>query len=151
MRRKDRELKEASEIKAILDKAMILRIALCDEERPYIVPMNFGYKEGNIYLHSAPVGRKINLLRTNNNVAFEADVDVEIVKADKPCNWSMKYRSVTGFGKATFLGNDQEKVKALDIIMEKYAGKEKFQYPEAMVERVAIIKVEIQEIAAKQA
>lgn len=151
MRRKDRELKETSEIKAILDKAMILRIALCDEDRPYIVPMNFGYKEGTIYLHSAPVGRKIDLLRTNNNVAFEADVDVEIVKADKPCNWSMTFSSVTGFGKATFLEDDQEKIEALDIIMEKYAGKEKFQYPEAMIERVTIIKVEIQEITAKQA
>lgn len=151
MRRKDRELKESSEIMSILNQAIILRIALCDGDRPYIVPMNFGYKEGIIYLHSAPAGHKIEVLKTNNNVAFEADVDVEIVKAEEACNWSMKYRSVTGLGKATFVEDDQEKIEALDIIMEKYAGNEKFQYPEAMVGRVAVIKIEVQEITAKQA
>ena len=44
MRRKDREITERAEIEAILREAQVCRIALADDDGPYIVPMSFGYR-----------------------------------------------------------------------------------------------------------
>lgn len=44
MRRTDRQVKDFSEICAILDKCQVMRLGLCDGQRPYVVPVNFGYE-----------------------------------------------------------------------------------------------------------
>ena len=49
MRRKDKEIKDKQMIYSILDKSDIIRIALCDNNSPYIVPMNFGIDMNVIY------------------------------------------------------------------------------------------------------
>ena len=46
MRRKDREIKDKSEIMAILQKADVCRLAMSSNNMPYIVVMNFGLKNG---------------------------------------------------------------------------------------------------------
>ena len=43
MRKKDREIKDEQELKEILQKADVCRIAFAVDETPYIVTMNFGY------------------------------------------------------------------------------------------------------------
>jgi nitroimidazol reductase NimA-like FMN-containing flavoprotein (pyridoxamine 5'-phosphate oxidase superfamily) len=40
MRRKDREITDRSIIENILERAEICRVAMCDENMPYIVPDN---------------------------------------------------------------------------------------------------------------
>ena len=42
MRRKDREITDFNEIIEIIKKCDVCRIALNDEDFPYIVPLNFG-------------------------------------------------------------------------------------------------------------
>ena len=37
------------------------------EGSPYIVPLCFGYDAGTLYFHSAPAGKKIDLLKNNRN------------------------------------------------------------------------------------
>ena len=57
MRRKDREIKEISEVLDIVGRAKVLRMGLVDEEYPYIVPLHYGYeyKDGVLifYAHGA--------------------------------------------------------------------------------------------------
>jgi hypothetical protein len=43
MRRSDREIPGIQEIEEIIQKADVCRIALANDNIPYIVPMNFGY------------------------------------------------------------------------------------------------------------
>lgn len=66
MRRKDKEINDEKKIEQILKKSAICRIALCDQGRPYLVPMNFGYKKNCLYPQSASEGRKIGILRSKN-------------------------------------------------------------------------------------
>ena len=42
MRRADREIKEFDEMIQVIEKCDVCRIALNDEEYPYILPLNFG-------------------------------------------------------------------------------------------------------------
>jgi nitroimidazol reductase NimA-like FMN-containing flavoprotein (pyridoxamine 5'-phosphate oxidase superfamily) len=90
------------------------------------------------------------MIRSNNDVCFEIDVDSEIVKGENACGWSMKYYSIIGFGKASFVEGFEEKRRALDIIMEHYSGKSSFSYSEETVNNAAIIKVKIESMTGKK-
>jgi nitroimidazol reductase NimA-like FMN-containing flavoprotein (pyridoxamine 5'-phosphate oxidase superfamily) len=150
MRISRKEIKDQEVISSIMKEALECRIGLCEDNKPYVVPMNFGYKDNYLYIHSALEGKKIDILKNNNNVCFEVDIKNELVKADNPCSWSMKYLSVIGFGKAYFVEDINEKIQGLNIIMEKYSGKSDFQFPEGALKKVAVIKIEIEEITGKK-
>ena len=100
MRRKDRQIEDRAEVMKILGKADVVRLAMSDDNVPYIVVMNFGFgKEGSLYFHSAGEGRKINILKKNNLVCFQADVEHELYLHNVSCGCSMRYQSVVGMGR----------------------------------------------------
>ena len=45
MRRKDKEILDKKEIESIIKKAGVCRLGLSDNNIPYIVPLNFGYRD----------------------------------------------------------------------------------------------------------
>ena len=96
-------------------------------------------------MHGSLKGRKIDILRKNQKVCFEFDINTEIVEAENACEWGMKYQSVIGFGKASFIEDPGEKGKALDVIMNQYTDR-KFLFPERQIKRTAVIKIEIERI-----
>jgi len=153
MRRKDREIVDEKVMISIIEKAIICRVAMCWQDEPYMIPMNFGYQENYIYLHSAREGRKLDILRNNDKVCIEFDADVELVQSQKACNTEMKYKSVLAFGKAVILKDIVEKKKALDIIMHHYYNHDSlsvFHYPEDALEKTIIIKVKVEEMTGKE-
>ena len=150
MRRADKEITSRAEIEGIIRRSLVCRLALADENRPYIVPLCFGYKDNSLYFHSAVQGKKIDIIKKNNRVCFEFDIDYEVIKADKACEWGMQYKSVVGFGQASFLEDYESKRQALDIIMKQYSG-ESSAYPETKLKHTVIIKVEIEQMTGKQA
>ncbi|MGZ6250181.1 MAG: pyridoxamine 5'-phosphate oxidase family protein, partial [Syntrophales bacterium] len=119
-------------------------------EEPYIVPLCFGYDGEGLYFHSASAGRKIDILRKNSRVCFEFDIPEGMREAEQGCRWGIKYRSVIGFGTAEIVDNQEDKKKALQIIMAQYSDKE-FIFPEDVVAKTAIIKVVITRVTGKQA
>ena len=149
MRREDKEIRDKDEIESIVQRAIVCRVAFSENDVPYIVPVNFGYEDDCLYVHSAPEGKKIEIIKQNNNVCFELDIDHEVVRAETPCNWAMKYRSVIGFGKAFLVRDVEEKRKALNTIVEHYSGKPS-DYPESAISNVAIIKVEIESMTGRK-
>lgn len=150
MRRKDKEVVEAGEVEAILRKATVVRLGLCAEDRPYVVPMSFGYRDRCLYLHAASEGKKIDLIRANDRVCFQADVDVEVVKGDDACGWGMRFASVMGTGRATLVEDPGEKRRGLDAIMAHYDPGRAHAYPEAMLGITTVIRVEIEEMTGKR-
>jgi nitroimidazol reductase NimA-like FMN-containing flavoprotein (pyridoxamine 5'-phosphate oxidase superfamily) len=149
MRRADREIADRMEIEDVLRRSTVCRLAMIDAGRPYLVPLCFGYDAGVLYFHSAPVGKKIDLLKKNRNVCFEFDADTMAVPAETPCGWTMRYRSVVGSGTAGFVEDPDEKRAALDVIMRQYA-EGKHVYSDASLRKTAVIKVEIREISGKK-
>ena len=107
MRRKEKEIKDRQRIEDIMKKALVCRIAMCDNGAPYLVPVNFGYENNAIYIHTAYEGKKIDILRKNNRVCFEMESDVQLVSGDAVCDWGTLYASVIGHGRAEFI-EDQE-------------------------------------------
>ena len=149
MRRKDKEINDIALIEDIIFKARVCRLALYENAQPYIVPLCFGYKDNILYFHSAPEGKKLDILRNNNKVCFEFDTDHELVMGEKACGCSMKYRSVIGFGKAKFVEDIESKRRALDIIMHHYSDGS-FEYPRESIQKTVIITVEVETMTGKK-
>ena len=149
MRRKGKEITEETAIEAIIQKSLVCRLALSDGNFPYIVPLCFGYRDKVLYFHGSLKGKKIDIIRKNQNICFEFDINTEIVKAEDACHWSMKYKSVIGFGKAVLLEDLDEKRKALNIIMSQYSDRT-FQFNDATLKGTVVIKVEIESMTGKQ-
>jgi nitroimidazol reductase NimA-like FMN-containing flavoprotein (pyridoxamine 5'-phosphate oxidase superfamily) len=153
MRRKDREITDLSEIQSIIRKADVCRIALVDNNQPYMVTLNFGYQQGNpsiLYFHCANEGRKLDIIAKNNITCFQMDVDHELITAKKACGFTMHFKSIVGYGKIYKVTDKQEKVKGLDCIMKQYSDKERFTYEDKMLEATTILKLEIDQMTAKQ-
>ena len=149
MRRKEKEITDKTAMESIILNSSVCRLAFSEENRPYIVPLCFGYEDDTLYFHSAREGRKLDILRKNNKVCFEFDIDHEIVEADDACRWGMKYQSVIGFGKGSIIGDIESKRKALNIIMQHYS-RNSYEYPDKAVKKIVIIKVEIEHMTGKQ-
>lgn len=121
---------------------------MVDAGRPYIVPMHYGYDNGTLYFHSAPSGRKIDVLRASPEVCFEIETGVELVTAQKPCGWGARFRSVIGYGKASFMEDTAAKSEALARIMEHYAGSGDYTFKD--VSGVTVFSVSITSITGKR-
>ena len=140
--------RDRATIESIIERAQACRIAMCVDNKPYVVPVTFGYQDNCLYFHSSPQGTKIDILKQNAQVCFEMDIDHELIKAKSPCTWDIRYRSVIGFGTASFVEDIEEKQKALHIILQHYADGP-FQYHEASLRKATVVKIEIESMTAK--
>lgn len=152
MRRKDLEVTGKKQLKEILDGCKVCRLGIYGEP-PYIVPMNFGYTwtDGlTLYFHSAPRGRKIDLLKEHPKVSFELDCDHHLVTGATACRYSYRYASLYGEGDVRFIESYDEKLAALKAIMARVTGTDDYEYEEAAVKSVAVFAVEASAITGKK-
>ena len=150
MRRKEKEIVEKKDIETVIAAARVCRLAMSDNEQPYIVPLCFGYADDVLYIHSAMEGKKLDILKKNNRVCFEIDIDTEVKIGKTPCEWGMRFRSVIGFGKAHFIDDAESKRSALDTIMRQYSN-DAFEYPDKVMDKTVVIRVEIESMTGKRA
>lgn len=154
MRRKEREVKELSEILNIINKCKIIRLGFNDKGKIYIVPVNFGYDVINekflFFFHGAKAGRKYELIKQSDYIAYEMDCDYELKEADEACKYSAYYSSIIGEGIVTELKDNEKKKKALNCIMKNATGKEDWNFPKIMLNIVGVFKIEVSNLSCKQ-
>lgn len=150
MRRKEKKIQGKRDLEEIIKRALVCRVALSLDGRPYVVPLCFGYEDGFLFFHCAREGMKLDMLRKNNRVCFECDIEHELVLSESPCEWGMKGRSVIGFGRAFFVDDLESKKGALDVIMAHYGAKGPYTYKEKGLSKALIIKVEIETMTGKK-
>ena len=149
MRRKDREITDLAEMEAVLREAQVCRIALCDGNEPYVIPLCYAYADNAIWVHSAREGKKIDLIRKNPLCCVEVDNASSPIPADKPCKWEFRYRSVICTGMARVVVTSAEKNYGLNQIMQHY-GAGAYDFTEADLERVCVIKIDITTMTGKK-
>lgn len=149
MRRKDREITDEAALRAIMEQAPVCRIGLSDDGMAYVVPMNFGLKERCLYFHCAREGRKLDIIGRNNRVCFEIDILHKVYRHEGSCGCSTRFDSVIGVGRAVIVTDEAEIRLGLDRIMEHYGYSGPFAYPEEMVAKTAVIRVDIETMTGK--
>jgi nitroimidazol reductase NimA-like FMN-containing flavoprotein (pyridoxamine 5'-phosphate oxidase superfamily) len=152
MRRKDKEITDKVVIEEILRQNEVGRLGTAVDGEPYIVPMNFAYISDKIFLHTHKDGKKIKDIQKNPRVCFEVDSG-ELVTGENPCDFSWEYKSAIVYGKARVLESQDERLKALRIISDKYSfGKGKLITPE-LVEKFGhlhLIEIKIDKMTGKR-
>jgi nitroimidazol reductase NimA-like FMN-containing flavoprotein (pyridoxamine 5'-phosphate oxidase superfamily) len=124
MRRTDKEVRDRAWMDDVLGRGQFISVALSTlDGEPYVVPMGYGYEGGVIYLHGAKSGLKNDLMAENPRVSFNVCVDVEVFRHETTgSKFSVKYRSVTGFGTISEVNGLALKNRALAAIMRQYDG-----------------------------
>jgi nitroimidazol reductase NimA-like FMN-containing flavoprotein (pyridoxamine 5'-phosphate oxidase superfamily) len=144
------EIKSQERIIEFLNQQETGRVCSIDESGyPQIIPMNFVYANGSIYMHSHPRGEKLENMTRNSKVGFEVDQSLEFLPSyfTSPTDASQAdtlYISVVIKGNATIVSNPKEKAMALNELMKKYqpeGGYEELSHDMKVVEEVAIIKI----------
>ena len=152
MTKRELQVTDLNEIKAILDTAKVLRLGLAVNNEPYVVPMNYGYtmEDGKLtlYLHSAVRGKKLDMLQANPNVFFELDCDLLPFESEKPCQYGLSYSSIMGRGKSVLVEDVEEKMEAMRILMKTQTGRD-FSFNEQLVSIVAVVRIDVAEYTAK--
>lgn len=149
MRRREKAVTDMAGLEQILWQGKVCQLAIPDVPAPYILPLNYGYRDEVLYFHSAPEGHKLELLRHNSLVGFSIVIDLGIVEAEQACNWGARFRSVIGHGRVEFVEDLDEKRTALNLLMMQYAGKE-FDFPQAAIEGTTVFKLVIESMSGKQ-
>jgi len=150
MRRGKQEIIDKAVLEEIMAGAEICRLSMLDGELPYILPVNYGYRDGHIYIHSAPEGKKIDLLKQNKLVCFEVEDAPEIVKGPEACDWTTRYRSVVGYGSVEILSDDKSKQEGLEVIMAQHGAPELVRFDVKNMKRMVILKLTITSLSGKQ-
>ena len=101
------------EMLQMLDEERVGRIGLNDDPQPYVVPTDFAFEDGAIYIHTPDLGLKARLARLNPNVCFEVDRYNDSVT---------DFRSVIVRGRMTEVSDPVERTKAMKSLGQKAAG-----------------------------
>ena len=148
---KSKVIDKQEEITSIINKCQVCHVAMVDQQgKPYLVPMNFGFEEGVIYLHSSRSGKKIEILKNNPEVCIEFSTDyfLRYQSEDVACSWSMKYRSVLAYGRVTLIEDETEKVNHLNMIMRNYTPKD-FKYNPPSIREVCCWKIVVEKFEGR--
>lgn len=149
MRRTKKEIIDRQEMQAIIHASQVMRLALCLENEPYVVPLSFGYDGTSIFFHCAPEGLKLDILRKNPRVCclFEHGLAFE-PKGEDPCAWGFAFSTVIAHGVASKVTEPDEKLAALQAVTDHYSASGE-RVPADKVGNVDIWKIEILEMTGK--
>lgn len=144
MRRKDREITDINEIKAILEGVKVLHLGLFDGEYPYIVPMHYGFefKDDNpiFYMHCAKEGTKLDIIRECDKACIEIEGETLLVSAgDVPCNYGATFSSVMAKGTIEILANEVDKIHGIELLMKHQTGRD-FEINAQMAKSVEVLR-----------
>ena len=105
-------------VHAILDAGILAHVAFVQDGSPVVVPMLYGREGETIYLHGARKARVIRMLEDTEQASMNVTLLDALVLARSAFNSSMNYRSVTVFGKPTFIDDWDAKLHAMHVISE---------------------------------
>ena len=96
-----------NQIEKLLEEQYIGRIGCHSDDKTYIVPINYVYKDGYVYAHSA-LGKKIKMLRKNPKLCFQVD-DIKSI---------LDWKSVIAWGVYEEINGREEMQHAMHLIIQ---------------------------------
>jgi nitroimidazol reductase NimA-like FMN-containing flavoprotein (pyridoxamine 5'-phosphate oxidase superfamily) len=145
-------IEDSQEIEKNIRSCRTCFLGLSDaDNQPYVIPMNFGYNDNTIYLHSGQFGRKWQVMKTNPKACITFCLGDDIAYQDEhvACSWRVKSKSVIAEGIIEFIDDYDEKLAALKIMMGQYSDRE-FHFNAPAVKNVGVYKMKIEKVTAKE-
>ncbi|WP_291634802.1 pyridoxamine 5'-phosphate oxidase family protein [Clostridium sp.] len=146
--RKSNKMLTNDEMLEIMDTAEYGVLSTVGENGfPYGVPVNFLYKDGNVYFHSALSGHKLDNIELNNKVSFCVVKDVALI----PDDFNTKFKSVICFGEVKEV-LDEKKQEIFVLFLEKFSKdfiESGMEYIKKASSKAKVYEIEIKHITAK--
>lgn len=147
VRRQDRLL-DKDEAIHLLNEGEYGFLSLGNEEGGYGIPISFVYHLDAIYFHCAPEGVKLDYIDKCRTACF-CVVGRTAVQASK---FTTAYESVLAFGRLQVVSDDIERIKALELIIDKYSPEHKetgLKYAQKSFQRTKILRLDIDRFSGK--
>ncbi|MGI6233330.1 MAG: pyridoxamine 5'-phosphate oxidase family protein [Prevotella sp.] len=149
VRRQDRLMDEDRALK-LLRTAEYGVLSMVDTNGAgYGIPLNFVWNgDHSIYIHCAPEGYKLRALEKNPMVSFCIIGNVKLLSK----HFTTEYESVLLRGKAYIHLEEEERMKALHLLVDKLSPEFRqtgYKYSEKSFHRVNIIRIDIEEYSGK--
>ena len=143
---------DREQMESLLREALVGCLATVGPDgSPYITPLHFVFYQGRIYFHCAFDGRKMDHIRADPRVCFEVHELIKIVRSQRGCDFSTRYRSVLVFGRARSVPDGDEKIAVLTALAEKYAGGQAVEPPTPKKAKgTEVIEITIEEMTGKR-
>ncbi len=154
------EIKDKTIIYNILDQAEYGTLALCEENKPYAVPLNFVRIEDDIYFHGALKNKKMKMLEQNPYISFSVVENYALIDSDfsstegLACPATQFYKSVSIDGVAVVEKSRERKTEVFEIFMQKHQPKGGYKsfshsdYDKAL-KATALVKIEVKNLSCK--
>ena len=145
------------ETEAILTQGLVAHLGFIEDGVPFVIPFTYHYDAdtpGLIYLHGSIRSRAMRHLSTGAPVCITVTLTDGLVYSRKAMNHSVNYRSVTVFGTAREITDEEEKFDLFDRMVRRYfpgriVGEDYNAPPSADLGVTALIEVTIDEGNAK--
>ncbi|MBN1936299.1 MAG: pyridoxamine 5'-phosphate oxidase family protein [Anaerolineae bacterium] len=116
LRRQEKTIEDQDELIAIIQGQKYMTLAMCRDDEPYLVSLNYGFdpEARCFYIHCAGEGKKIDILRANPTVWGQVIEDLHY--QDGKCDHF--FRSVHFQGRVSFVDDIDEKRAALHLMID---------------------------------
>ncbi len=153
MRRKDRLVTDEKWIRLMLSSQEVLHLGLYDEDRIYVVPVNYCYtlEDGKLtlYFHSAKAGLKHDILKKRPQVGFCIDGDAMVIPSEQTASaFTSHYKSLIGSGTVYEIEDLTAKKEVFAHFMKHYSTRD-WNIPEAALAHTALYRLEAEEFQVK--
>ncbi|MDR2050073.1 MAG: pyridoxamine 5'-phosphate oxidase family protein [Treponema sp.] len=149
MRRKDREESRETALQ-VIDKASFGVMATVDSDgEPYCTPLSFVRDGEVLYFHCALSGHKIDNLKRDPRVCVSFTGEISFPEDD----FTVVYESATVMGTAKEVTEDEEKIRGLRLLCERFTPKNMAAFDGAIAKSLAatgVWKISIGDVSAKR-
>ena len=109
---------ERATIHAILDEGLVCHVGFVHDRQPYVLPTTYARVGDQLYLHGSAASRMLRGLREGTPVCVTVTLLDGLVLARSAFHHSMNYRSVVILGVAVEVSEPDERLRALEAIVE---------------------------------
>lgn len=150
LRRQDRQMDVLSAVELLKNGEYGILSMITEEGEPYGIPISYAWDgEKSVYIHAAREGKKLRCIEKNNSISFCVIGRTNLM----PEKFSTEYESIVLSGKVYIVGGEEERMKALLLLVEKYSpvfSTEGKEYAERSIMKTEIIRLEISEWSGKK-
>src|SRR5437588_3764356 len=117
-RHPERAAYDREAIDPILDEGLVGHLGFVGDGHPYVIPMLYARAGDTLYLHGAPASRLLGTLAAGARCCFTVTLVDGLVLARSAFHRSLNYRSVVVVGEARVVTDADEKLTALEALVE---------------------------------
>jgi nitroimidazol reductase NimA-like FMN-containing flavoprotein (pyridoxamine 5'-phosphate oxidase superfamily) len=143
---------DESVVHAILDEALVCHVGFATDSQPYVIPTLYARVGDALYLHGSAASRMLRQLGGGVPVCVTVSLIDGLVLARSAFHHSMNYRSVVILGQASEVTDRDEKLLALQAIVEHVVPGRSAEVRgpnERELKLTAVLRVPLAEASAK--